>query len=59
MDRLVELHVLADNGDDAALAEANRWMAEDASARAAWHAVSATCHELADPRPGDVVQGRG
>jgi len=59
-DRLVELHVLAEQGDAAAAAEAREWLSDDPDARRIWHQVDAQCQELragaADrvrPRPGD------
>ena len=46
MDRLVELHVLAEHGDPEALAEAEHWMERDVRARAAWETVARECTEL-------------
>jgi hypothetical protein len=46
MDRLVELHVLAESGDRDAAAEAARWMAADDAARRAWESVERTCDGL-------------
>ncbi|GAA4883870.1 hypothetical protein [Actinomycetospora straminea] len=45
-DRLVELHVLAANGDTTAAAHANKWMADDPVARRMWDSVAHTCDEL-------------
>ncbi|MDN5913881.1 MAG: hypothetical protein L0I76_01970 [Pseudonocardia sp.] len=45
-DRLVELHVLAENGDEAAAGEAQAWIASDERARRAWHEIESTCHQL-------------
>ena len=45
-DRLVELHVLAANGDLDAAAAAEAWLASDQEARAAWNEVQRTCDEL-------------
>lgn len=45
-DRLVELHVLAANGDAAAAAHADKWMAHDPVARRMWDSVARTCTEL-------------
>jgi hypothetical protein len=45
-DRLVELHILADNGDAAAAAAAERWCASDPAARQAWDEVASTCQLL-------------
>lgn len=42
-DALVELHVLAENGDLNAATEAARWLASDATARHAWDAIQNTC----------------
>lgn len=36
IDRLVELHVLAEHGDDASAATAAKWIAEDVHARQVW-----------------------
>lgn len=52
MDRLVELHVLAANGDRDAAAEAQRWIAEDGEARRVWERVQRTCDDLRAPRTG-------
>jgi hypothetical protein len=43
IDRLVELQVLADNGDSAAAAAAASWIAEDPEARRVWEVVEQTC----------------
>ncbi|GAA4895263.1 hypothetical protein [Actinomycetospora straminea] len=45
-DRLVELHVLAANGDTTAAAHADKWMADDPLARHMWDSVARTCNEL-------------
>jgi tellurite resistance protein TehA-like permease len=45
-DRLVELHVLAQSGDDQAGAAAEHWMARDATARTLWHTVEQDCARL-------------
>lgn len=45
-DRLVELHVLAEHGDVEAATEAERWLAEDGSARRHWDLVELHCHEI-------------
>ncbi|MDD7942676.1 hypothetical protein PHK61_30110 [Actinomycetospora lutea] len=45
-DRLVELHVLAANGDTTAAAHADKWMADDPVARRMWDGVARTCDEL-------------
>jgi hypothetical protein len=42
-DALVELHVLAENGDLDAASEAARWLARDADARRASDAIQHTC----------------
>jgi hypothetical protein len=39
VDRLVELHVLAEHGDTASAAEAEEWIATDAKARQMWESV--------------------
>jgi hypothetical protein len=36
IDRLVELHVLAEHGDDASADAAQNWLAEDLQARQVW-----------------------
>ncbi|GEL17354.1 hypothetical protein [Pseudonocardia asaccharolytica] len=46
VDRLVELHVLAENGDTAAAAEAGIWIASDGEARRVWEDVARTCDQL-------------
>jgi ferric-dicitrate binding protein FerR (iron transport regulator) len=46
MDELVELHVLAANGDAAAASAAERWMAADPAVRKAWTQVEATCDRV-------------
>jgi hypothetical protein len=45
-DELVELHVLAANGDSAALSAAERRMADDPAFRQAWTEVQATCDKI-------------
>jgi len=45
-DRLVELHVLAEHGDVEAATEAERWLAEDDSARRHWELVERDCLEI-------------
>jgi hypothetical protein len=51
LDRLVELHVLADNGDPAAAAAARRWLRSDARAREVWDEVEQTCDQLRRSHP--------
>jgi hypothetical protein len=46
IDRLVELHVLADNGDLGAAAAATSWIAEDTEARRVWEEVRRDCDEV-------------
>jgi hypothetical protein len=46
VDRLVELHVLAENGDTAAAAEAGTWIGSDSEARRVWDDVARTCDQL-------------
>jgi hypothetical protein len=46
IDRLVELHVLADHGDTAAADAAASWMAEDGDARRVWEDVQQTCDQV-------------
>lgn len=45
-DRLVDLHVLAEHGDQAAAAEARAWITADERAHRAWHEVEARCDQL-------------
>jgi hypothetical protein len=47
-DRLVELHVLAANGDDDAARAAQRWLSGDAEARRMWDEVEEDCHRVRD-----------
>ena len=47
-DRLVELHVLSENGDDAAARTAQRWLSRDAEARRVWDEVEENCHQVRD-----------
>lgn len=47
-DRLVELHVLAANGDATAAAHADKWMVDDPVARRMWDSVARTCDELGE-----------
>jgi hypothetical protein len=52
LDRLVELHVLSENGDTVAAADAASWLADDAEARRVWETVEHNCRVLradADP----------
>jgi hypothetical protein len=46
IDRLVELQVLADNGDSTAAAAAASWIAEDPEARRVWEVVQQTCDQV-------------
>ena len=46
IDRLVELHVLADNGDLGAAAAATSWIAEDTEARLVWEDVQRDCDQI-------------
>ncbi len=45
-DRLVELAVLAEHGDQAARDEAQQWIATDEQARRAWQEIETTCTQL-------------
>lgn len=45
-DRLVDLHVLAANGDIDAATTAWRWLARDPEARRAWIAVERACDQV-------------
>jgi hypothetical protein len=46
IDRLVELHVLADSGDSDAAAVAASWIAEDTEARRMWEDVQRVCDQV-------------
>jgi hypothetical protein len=46
IDRLVELYVLAEHGDDASAREAQRWIATDQQARRVWEHVDHVCGQL-------------
>jgi hypothetical protein len=46
LDRLVELHVLSENGDGGAAAEAASWIAGDPEARRVWDTVEQNCRLL-------------
>jgi hypothetical protein len=46
LDRLVELHVLSENGDDGAAAEAASWIIGDPAARRVWDTVERNCRLL-------------
>ena len=50
-DRLVELHILAANGDNHAATAARRWLAADAEARRVWDEVEQDCRSLRATRP--------
>lgn len=63
-DRLVELHVLAEHGDDAAAAEAREWLDHDPDARRTWYRVEELCREVraagtALPRPAAGLPAAG
>lgn len=49
IDRLVDLHVLAEHGDTAAAAQARSWIADDARAQHVWDSVNHTCDQLRRP----------
>jgi hypothetical protein len=53
VDRLVELQVLADNGDTAAAAAAASWIAEDGEARRVWEDVERACAQVRAARQGE------
>jgi hypothetical protein len=61
-DHLVELHVLAENGDAEAAAEAARVIAADGEARRVWETVESDCRQLRQessvPGPGQVGDTR-
>jgi hypothetical protein len=46
LDELVELHVLARNGDAGAAEQAERWISSDPAARRVWDDVEQTCDRL-------------
>jgi hypothetical protein len=46
IDRLVELHVLAEHGDDVSAAAAEKWIAVDVEARQVWECVEDVCGQL-------------
>ncbi|RZT88673.1 hypothetical protein EV383_5617 [Pseudonocardia sediminis] len=48
-DRLVELHVLAEHGDEAAAAEARAWTDSDERAHRAWHEIESACRQVRRP----------
>jgi hypothetical protein len=45
-DRIVDLHVLAENGDPDAAATARRWLDHDIEARRVWDEVQRTCDRI-------------
>ncbi|MFC4942846.1 hypothetical protein [Pseudonocardia sp. GCM10023141] len=45
-DRIVDLHVLAENGDPDAAATARQWLDRDAEARRVWDEVEQTCDRI-------------
>lgn len=51
IDRLVELHVLADNGDSEAAVAAASWIAEDSEARRVWEDVQRVCDQVRNGGP--------
>ena len=51
IDRLVELQVLADNGDTDAAAAAASWIAEDTEARKVWEDVQRVCDQVRNGGP--------
>lgn len=50
LDRLVDMHVLSENGDAEAAAAAREWLERDPEARRVWGEVQRTC-ELLHARP--------
>jgi hypothetical protein len=46
MEQLVELHVLAENGDADAARKAAEWVEKDGDARAVWASVEQDCAQL-------------
>jgi hypothetical protein len=57
LDRLVELHVLAENGDATAAAEAARLIAADSEARRVWDTVESRCRRLREASATAVTEG--
>jgi hypothetical protein len=55
LDRLVDLHVLAANGDTAAAEAARRWLARDTQARQVWDQVQHTCDRIQNARTGGAT----
>ncbi|GAA2866549.1 hypothetical protein GCM10010472_24880 [Pseudonocardia halophobica] len=53
VEQLVELHVLAENGDADAARRAAEWVAEDPTARALWTSVENDCERLRQPSGQD------
>jgi hypothetical protein len=49
VEQLVELHVLAENGDAEAARRAADWVAEDPAAHALWTSVERDCDRLRRP----------
>ncbi|MCE0765754.1 hypothetical protein LWC35_23010 [Pseudonocardia kujensis] len=49
IEQLVELHVLAENGDTEAARKAADWVADDPTARAMWASVERDCARLRHP----------
>lgn len=52
LDRLVDMHVLSENGDAEAAAAAREWLDRDPEARRVWSEVQRTCELLHGPRGG-------
>jgi hypothetical protein len=51
IDRLVELHVLADHGDSGAAAAAASWIIDDTEARRVWDGVQRVCDQVRNGGP--------
>jgi hypothetical protein len=55
VDRLVELHVLAEHGDTSAARQAEEWVARDPSARTLWESVERECSEVREGHPRSAL----
>lgn len=58
LDRLTELHVLAEHGDATAAAEAARLIAADGEARRVWDTVEETCRSMRATPPTAAAERR-
>lgn len=58
IDQLVELHVLAEHGDEASAAAAARWIAEDVHAREVWDHLGQVRDRVGSDAPPAVGNDR-